>query len=196
MGQELEIEFKNIVSQTDFERLADAFHLGPEDFCLQHNHYFDTKNFLLKQAGCALRIREKNGDFELTLKEPAKDGLLETSQPLFRQEAEGLLAGEAFPDGPVKTALSYVITDLAELKPFGTLSTKRAEIDYEGGLLVFDNSFYLGREDFEIEYEAAERKSGEEIFNNFLKSYQLPIRQADNKVRRFYNEKLRQAAED
>ncbi|OCA87353.1 CYTH domain-containing protein [Pseudobacillus wudalianchiensis] len=196
MSQELEIEFKNMVSETDFKRLVDAFHLQVEDFQIQHNHYFDTENFLLKQAGCALRIREKNRTFELTLKEPAADGLLETNQEISQAEAKALLTSNAFPDGPVKKAISYVITDLAELKPFGTLSTKRAEVDYKGGLLVFDHSLYLGREDYEIEYEAVERKSGEEIFKDFLKSYQLPLKQADNKVRRFYNEKLRQSAGD
>lgn len=196
MSQELEIEFKNMVSETDFKRLMDIFQLRLEDFHVQHNHYFDTEAFLLKQAGCALRIREKNGMFELTLKEPATDGLLETNEKISCAVAETLLTGGAFPNGPVKKILQYLITDLTELKPFGTLSTKRAEVKYKEGLLVFDHSFYLGREDYEIEYEAAERKSGEEIFKDFLKSYQIPLKQADNKVRRFYNEKLRQSAGD
>ncbi|MEK4030888.1 CYTH domain-containing protein [Pseudobacillus sp. FSL P4-0506] len=196
MSQELEIEFKNMVSETTFKRLMDAFQLQPADFHIQHNHYFDTEDFLLKQAGCALRIREKNEAFELTLKEPATGGLLETNETLSRSEAEMLLAGGAFPDGAVKRALQYLITDLTKLKPFGTLSTKRAEVVHESGLLVFDHSFYLGCEDYEIEYEAAERQSGEETFNNFLKNYQIPLKQADNKVRRFYKEKLRQTAGD
>ncbi|KAB7705002.1 CYTH domain-containing protein [Bacillus aerolatus] len=194
MSQELEIEFKNIVSEADFDRLVNAFHIQPEDFHVQHNHYLDTESFLLKKAGCALRVREKNGTFELTLKEPAVDGLLETNEVLSRSEAETLLAGGPFPDGPVKKAIQYLITDFTNLKHFGTLSTKRAETAFEGGLLVFDNSFYLNREDYEIEYEAAERKSGEKIFHDLFKRYQIPVKQADNKVRRFYNEKLRQSA--
>ncbi|MFK2825802.1 CYTH domain-containing protein [Bacillus sp. B190/17] len=194
MSQQLEIEFKNMVSQADFERLADAFHIQPEDFHVQHNHYFDSESFLLKQGGCALRIREKDGTFELTLKEPAADGLLETNEMISRSEAEALLAGSAFPIGLVKERLQHFIDDMTQLKHFGTLSTKRAEIEFKEGLLVFDNSFYLNREDYEIEYEATERISGEKIFMDLLKSYQIPLNQADNKVRRFYNEKLRQSA--
>jgi len=107
MSQELEIEFKNMVSETDFKRLVDTFQLQLGDFPVQHNHYFDTEAFLLKQAGCALRIREKNGMFELTLKEPATDGLLETNEKISCAVAETLLTGGAFPDGPVKQALQY-----------------------------------------------------------------------------------------
>lgn len=196
MSQQLEIEFKNMVEREDFKRLADAFHLRPEDFQVQHNHYLDTEDFLLKQSGRALRIREKNGSFELTLKEPAADGLLETNQAINQPQSKALLAGAAFPDGPVKRALQCVITDFTNLKHFGTLSTRRAEVEFKGGLLVFDNSLYLNKEDYEVEYEATEKKSGEKIFKDFLRSYQIPLWPADNKVRRFYNEKLRQSAGD
>ena len=37
---------------------------------------------MLKSRGSALRVREKDGKFELTLKEPAGEGLLETTQIL------------------------------------------------------------------------------------------------------------------
>ncbi len=196
MSQEIEIEFKNGVNEIEFHRLMDAFHVQPEDFVLQHNHYLDTPQFELKESGCALRIREKNERFELTLKEPADEGLLETNETLTRSQADALLKKSIFPEGNVKNAVQSLITDFKALKHFGTLSTKRAEVPFKGGTLVFDHSFYLNKQDYEIEYEVTDRKKGEEIFYNLLNTYQIPAKPTDNKVKRFYMEKMRQSSGD
>lgn len=59
MVQELEIEFKNLLTKEEFHRLADFFQLTEKDFAEQENYYFDTKYFALKKHGAALRIRKK-----------------------------------------------------------------------------------------------------------------------------------------
>ncbi|WP_338753578.1 CYTH domain-containing protein [Bacillus sp. FJAT-52991] len=196
MSQQLEIEFKNLLEKEEFLHLIQAFHIKEEDFALQHNHYLDTASFHLKQQGCALRIREKEATFELTLKQPAEIGLLETNQSLLKEEAEVLLLKGKFPEGIVKEVLQLTLLEIDSLQHFGTLSTKRAEIPYQEGLLTFDNSFYLGKEDYELEYEVQEEKTGQEIFNHLLKKFQIPRRITDNKVKRFYLEKLHQLKEE
>lgn len=52
------------------------------------NHYFETPNFSLKEAGSALRIRHKGETYTLTLKQPAEVGLLETHQVVTENEAK------------------------------------------------------------------------------------------------------------
>ena len=59
MKQEIEIEFKNIITQEEFKQLLYTFSIKDEDFITQENHYFDTETFSLKNNGCALRIRKK-----------------------------------------------------------------------------------------------------------------------------------------
>lgn len=59
MAQEIEIEFKNLLTKNEFEKLTQAYQLDNEDFVLQENHYFDTKSFALKHKGAALRIRKR-----------------------------------------------------------------------------------------------------------------------------------------
>ncbi|WP_299740289.1 CYTH domain-containing protein [uncultured Rossellomorea sp.] len=192
MAQEIEIEFKNLVTQNEFTRLTSHFHIKDEDFISQDNHYFDTPYYQLKDNHSALRIREKNRTYTLTLKTPLNDDLLETNQKLSKEESVSLLHQGVFPDGEVKDVLDSLQIPIQSLQHFGTLSTSRAEIDYKDGLLVFDKSSYLQKEDYELEYEVKERKSGESIFLDLLKELNIPLRKTDNKIKRFYMEKLKQ----
>ncbi|MGG4167221.1 CYTH domain-containing protein [Rossellomorea vietnamensis] len=192
MAQEIEIEFKNLVTKDEFTILTSHFHINEEDFISQDNHYFDTPDYQLKEKQSALRIREKDGRYTLTLKTPLKEDLLETNQSLSKNQSDSLLQDGLFPEGEVRDVLISLSIPYESLQHFGTLTTSRAEISYRNGLLVFDQSSYLKREDYELEYEVKERTSGEAIFLELLKQHKIPLRQTDNKIKRFYLEKLKQ----
>lgn len=189
MSQEIEIECKNMLTTQEFEQLCSHFEIGGSDFTRQDNHYFDTPEFMLKNKGCALRIREKNNRSTLTLKQPYPDGLLETHQSLTGEQAEAAINGARLPDGEVIDLLSSMNIPVSSLKLLGTLSTKRAEFTYEDGLLVLDHSFYLDTEDYELEYESSERARGEKTFHDLLNTFGIPVRETDNKIRRFFTRK-------
>jgi uncharacterized protein YjbK len=185
MPQELEIEFKNLLTQAEFNNIKKRLSLTETDFSLQKNHYFDTSSNELKDLKCALRIREKNDKHELTLKQPADDGLLETNQVVTREETTKMLLEGCLPAGEVKVALDNLGVYSKKFNHFGTLSTNRAETPYKGGLLVLDYSFYLNNEDYELEYEVKDKQTGEEIFLEFLRDLNIPFRPAENKIKRF-----------
>jgi uncharacterized protein YjbK len=184
MTQEIEIEYKNLLTRAEFERLSKAYGLTPEDFVLQHNDYFDTVDFQLKKRGAALRIREKENEFVLTLKEPNAVGLLETHQRLTERETRQMLLGEAPRDGEVIARLSHMGVRPSALRHFGRLSTKRAEVALKEGVLVLDHSMYGAREDFELEFEAADAAAGWTAFHAILRQHGIPRRPAENKIRR------------
>jgi uncharacterized protein YjbK len=190
VNQEIEIEFKNIILEEEFERIANLFSFTSNDFIVQENHYFDTHDYKLKSLESALRIRHKRGKYELTLKQPTKEGLLETNQPLTMEEAGLMLQGRFFPSGKINQILTEINVEPDHLHHFGTLKTARAEKVYKGGLLVLDHSFYLNTEDFELEYEVTNKLEGQEIFSELLQTLQIPDRQTENKVRRFYRAKF------
>ncbi|RIW27256.1 CYTH domain-containing protein [Bacillus salacetis] len=185
MPEEIEIEFKNMLNEEEFDRIKVYFSMTKDDFTLQNNHYFDTPSGRLKDHQCALRIREKNGTFELTLKQPAETGLLETNQPVNEQTATQMLEHGILPPGEVSEALHRLGINPDNLSHFGTLSTNRAETEYNDGLMVLDFSSYLNKEDYELEYEVKDRRTGEAIFSEFLESMKIPFRPADNKIKRF-----------
>ncbi|OCA84543.1 CYTH domain-containing protein [Bacillus sp. FJAT-27225] len=190
MGQNIEIEFKNLLYKEEFNKIAGKFSLGQSDFKHQVNHYFDTDSFDLKKAGSALRIREKGGSYILTLKQPYGDGLLETDQRLTLEEATDAIQGGCLPAGEVKHEVEKLGIQFNGLAYFGTLETSRAEVEYQGGLLVLDHSRYLDTEDYELEFEAEEFDIGRRTFTSLLEKLGIPKRETPNKIRRFYTRKL------
>ena len=191
MDQHIEIEYKNLLSKQDFERLLQFFKIEPNQFFTQQNHYFDTEDFALKSQGTALRIREKNETFELTSKQPAVEGKLETNQAITKQEAELFLKDGQFPAGAVQDIIKQAGLNPLQFNYFGTLRTDRAEVNYRGGLIVLDHSFYAGKEDYELEYEVEDAQAGQKIFIELLETLNIPQQKTENKVKRFYKSTFR-----
>ncbi|MCD8500835.1 MAG: CYTH domain-containing protein [Bacillaceae bacterium] len=185
MPQEIEIEFKNIVTEADFHKLIEAFSLKETDFAKQTNFYFDTRDFKIKATGSALRIREKQGEYTLTLKQPHTIGLLETHQTII--EAELLQAQQGhFPEGEVSKQLESLKVSISECLYLGSLTTNRAEIPYKNGTLVLDQSCYFETKDFELEYEVKDEVQGKKDFLNLLHQYNIPFVKTENKIKRFF----------
>ena len=195
MSQNIEIEFKNMLTKDEFNFLERFFKIEPEQFKKQINHYFDTNSFTLKDHGSALRIREKGSQFEMTLKQPAEQGLLETNQMLSARQAEEALETGKLPEGEVKDAVLNLIKQTEALQYFGSLTTVRAEFDYKEGLLVLDHSYYLNREDYELEYEVKNESEGYKVFSKLLEELNIPVRPTDNKIKRFFARKYNQIQE-
>ncbi|MGE6630997.1 CYTH domain-containing protein [Bacillus sp. NPDC077027] len=189
MSQEIEIEFKQLLNLNEFERLKQHFHLKGEDFHTQTNYYFDTPHFDIKERFAALRIREKNGKWVLTLKEPNDVGLIETHQTL---SSVSHIECFTLPEGEVAERLKQWNIDTTQIVFFGTLVTSRAEKKIAEGLIVLDHSRYLKVEDYELEFEVSDAQKGQQAFEQLLKQFHIPARQTKNKVVRFYEEKMRQ----
>ncbi|MED4229735.1 CYTH domain-containing protein [Priestia megaterium] len=189
MKQEIEIEFKNIVTKEEFDRLRSHFQLTEDQFVSQENHYFDTPTFSLKDCGAALRIRSKKDKSVLTLKQPHQEGLLETHEALTNEQAKELRDGSAKIPSTIQQLITDLQVDSHALTYFGTLRTSRAEIPYKNGLLVLDHSFYLGAEDYELEYEVTDANEGAKYFEQLLTELDIKKKPTENKIRRFYKRK-------
>ncbi|EAD2798957.1 CYTH domain-containing protein [Listeria monocytogenes] len=187
MVKELEIEFRNLLTKEEYDTLIESFHVKEDDFFEQTNYYLDTTNFDLKKRHSALRIRQLEIQYQLTLKTPEARGLMETTQILGKDQASAIIAGANIPVGPVRDTLKELGINHENLQVFGSLKTIRAEKDYKKGLLVFDKNFYGSISDFDLEYEVADYDKGKEIFDKLLKEYQITNQPAENKVARFYH---------
>lgn len=185
MVKELEIEYKNMLEQLEYEKLLSFFQRTEGDAQKQTNHYFDTPGFELKNQCCALRIREKGDSFECTLKIPAPEGNFEITDVLSAVEAQQIMNGLSFPAPEVQQALRDLAVVPADLVHIGTLATHRIEFPFESGLLVLDRSEYLDITDFEVEFEVTDAAVGQLQFMDFLKQQQIPLRPADKKIARF-----------
>jgi|SRR5690625_1172923 len=186
MAQEVEIEFKNLLTEDEFNRLLYDLPF-PSDSETQTNYYFETKDFALKAYNSALRIRKKNGSYQLTLKEPHHIGLLETHDSLTRQEAEAMIEGQTIFKKEVGQELLKKNILFADLIYFGSLTTVRKETSYDGVLLVLDYSTYNGKFDYELELESASEVYGRKVFEALLNKYDIPIRKTPNKIKRLFS---------
>ncbi|MFK9095305.1 CYTH domain-containing protein [Bacillus salipaludis] len=192
MSQNIEIEFKNMLTKKEYERLLKEFNIDETQIFSQENHYFDTPDFALKSLGAALRIRKKDGAYEMTLKQPAAVGLLETNQNLTADETSLAVKLGSLPAGIVQKLIEENGIPFSKMEYFGSLVTHRVEIDYKNGVLVFDHSSYLGMEDYELEFEVEDYQAGLKFFKDLLAQFMIPERKTENKIHRFYYQKFKQ----
>lgn len=185
MTQEIEIEYKNLLTKKEFNYLLDSLPF-PDESLKQTNFYFETKDFSLKENGSALRIREKDGHYRLTLKEPHPEGLLETHDTLTTNEAMDWLDGSNIAKEHTTKQLNKMNISPQDLIYYGSLITHRREINYRQVLLVLDYSIFNGKTDYELELEAPNETIGLETFNTILTANQIPKRKAANKIQRFF----------
>lgn len=184
--QELEIEFKNLLTKEEFYHLLASYPFPP-DGETQINYYFETKDKSLQRQLAALRIREKNNQYKLTLKEQLEDAVLETHDQLTREEAHTWLQGKIIPKPNITKQLMKMNIDQEKLEYFGSLTTKRRELKLNNVLLVLDISTYNGHKDYELELEAQSKIVGLNHFHSLLNKHHIPQRKTQTKIERFFS---------
>ena len=188
MQTNLEIEYKTLLSLSEFDQLGKRFsHVA---HVRQTNHYFDTPDLKLRANKLSLRIRTFDDAAEMTLKIPQKVGNLEHNIALTSEEANAILATKTLPQNCINIQnilelLKGYAIDLSAVRVLGSLTTTRREYETSIGLMALDKNEYSGRLDYELELEVADARSGEKNFNYFLKDNQIEYRYARSKVVRF-----------
>lgn len=186
MNQQVEREFKNLLTKEEFEQLLLDLQLDEKDAIHQTNVYFDTEDFRLKELEMGLRIRQYEDRGELTLKSPLQQHeKLETTDPLTLEQAEQLIKeGRIFLNGDVAAFIEKEGIDPGSLIPIGQLSTLRYSFPGDGGVFFLDKSFYQDQLDYELEFEADELAAGAETFARFLEAHGIKQRKTVQKIAR------------
>ncbi|MDA9472714.1 CYTH domain-containing protein [Enterococcus sp. 5H] len=185
MSENLEIEFKTLLSKEEFSRTIEYFHLNEENFFTQTNYYFDSTDFQLKKQKIGLRVRTLANNAEITLKIPQKVGLLEINDALSLDEAQKIIESATLPDrGNVYNKLTELGINKDDLRLIGSLTTKRAEKKLPQGLLALDESWYNEQHDFELELEVDDAEKGRESFLYVLDSLTIKESPSPNKIQR------------
>ncbi|MEI5995158.1 CYTH domain-containing protein [Candidatus Enterococcus mansonii] len=185
MSENLEIEFKTLLSKKEFSHTVDYFQLNENHFFTQVNHYFDSDDFQLKKRKIGLRVRILPNNAEITLKIPEKVGLLEINDALSFEEAQTIVQSATFPDhGNVYKKLLTLGINKDDLRLIGSLTTKRAEKKLPQGLLALDESWYNEQHDFELELEVDDAAVGRKNFLSLLNTLNLKECPSPNKIQR------------
>lgn len=193
MAQEIEIEFKNLLTKDEYEKVYHFLPFKSVELKEQTNYYFETEDLKLKQQGSALRIRQKNAQWTLTLKQPHTEGLLETHDSLTEEEANLWIQNKMTEKPHVSKQLNDLGISFEDLYYLGSLTTRRKEHDYKGTTVVLDHSLYYDKEDYELEVEAGSKEAGKKVMEEILRTCNIPNRETDNKIKRFYDRKQLQS---
>ena len=171
MSNAIEIEAKALVSQDEYRTLCHSFK-NAERYT-QTNYYIDSDDRILAKEGIALRIREKAGVYELTLKTPLSQGLLEKTNLITMNDFAMLRDFGDFPNADLKRFLLMLDLDVEKLKILTYMTTERIDIPYQGGLLSLDRNTYNGITDYEIEFEYNNMEEAEKILLGMLKEHNI-----------------------
>lgn len=166
MSNAIEIEAKVLLSKEDYQTLIKKFPHATR--YVQTNYYIDSDDRLLLKEGIALRIREKRGLYELTLKTPLSQGLLEKNIPITIDDLVELRDEGKFPEGDIARFLTMLDIDISQLRILTSMTTERVDVQYEGGLLSLDRSTYSGITDYEVEFEFNNMVDAERILKQLL----------------------------
>ncbi|API89120.1 hypothetical protein BKP56_07570 [Marinilactibacillus sp. 15R] len=189
MDQNIEIEFKNLLTEKEYMDLFKGLNLKTQNIFSQENIYFDTINFDLKKKKLALRIRIKNTHAEITLKSPHKEHLLETNIAISLLEAQQIIKSNAYytSDSIADILRSYGLDTNIPLKIFANLRTERIEQKNNNSIIVLDKNYYANQVDYELEVESSSAEEGNQLIDDLMKNYEIPKRKTPNKIMRAFN---------
>ena len=166
MSNAIEIEAKALVKKSEYEKIVTLFKDYPS--YQQTNYYIDDAKNLLRKEGIALRVREKGGLYEMTLKTPLSQGLLEKNCTWTKDKFKDFRDNGIFPDGDIKRFLTMLDIDVSSLRIKTSLTTERIDVPYEGGKLSIDENHYSGIVDYEIELEYNNEPEAERLLQELL----------------------------
>ncbi|HLS35615.1 MAG TPA: CYTH domain-containing protein [Bacillota bacterium] len=184
MKQEIEIEYKNLLTKSEYKRLLRLYPF--QKAIKQHNYYFETAQLQLQKQKSALRIRKKNNEYVLTLKQPHYGQLLETHVEITEDETEQCLIGNFIEHKQFNEQLAKLGVDAQQLNYIGKLVTYRRIYEENETIYVLDRSLYNGYEDFEFELEVNDEHKGKKHFLSILKKAEIKQVHTPNKIERFF----------
>ncbi|WP_373755324.1 CYTH domain-containing protein, partial [Jeotgalibaca porci] len=108
MSQQVETEFKNLLTKEEYEMLIIDFNLEDTEPVQQTNVYYDSPDWKLRKLGMGLRIRLYDNYAEQTLKSPISEHkMLETTDRLTHEEGQNFVdSGELKRDGFIAKKLA------------------------------------------------------------------------------------------
>jgi uncharacterized protein YjbK len=170
MFSNIEIEAKVLLSEADYKKVYKSLGMNESMSYTQTNYYIESKDHVLKSNDIALRIRQKKGEYVLTLKTPLSEGLLEKNQSLLPKEAEGMIENNVFPEGEIKEFLEILDIDVSDLIVLAKLTTNRTEIlnDKDEEEISLDINTYGKKVDYELEVDKSAMALAEKKVDEIL----------------------------
>lgn len=183
MAKELSVEFKTLLSKSEYNKLAKLHSDKPSN--LQINYYFDTPRFTLKASDIGLRIRKRE-NYELTLKRKKGYALIEINEILTEEQFQDFLKTGIIPSASINNDLSEIIKG-QNIINYMSLSTFRITFPYKNGIIAIDKCEYVNTIDYELEYHTSNYDEGKRTFIELVKENCIVYKKSQPKIKRAYD---------
>lgn len=174
------VEFRTLLSKSEYDRLIEKFRGNKSD--LQTNHYFDTRRFSLKAHDASLKVVERE-DLRLVLKKKKGYNFVEFPLLIDQDVFKEICDNGMVPNGEISSELTPLIGE-QKLVNFLNLSTLRLFLPYKNGILYIDKSMYLGLVDYELVYETKSHNLKE--FVRLIGEFELEYKKTEKKIKRAF----------
>lgn len=168
MEKNKEIEYKILVSKETFTQICQFY--PKHHTYTQVNYYLTSPQLAAKRY--ALRVREKDGTYEMTLKIPQGFAKMEHNEMISKADFESIENGVMI-DNDITRLLASQGFDLSLIKQEYSLKTIRHDIPLDYGMLSMDENFYNGHHDYEFEFEVNDEKKGALQFDELCALFHL-----------------------
>ena len=182
--REIEIEFKNLLTENQYDALYEKYNLSNSEEIINKNFYYDDADESFKKIGAALRIRYTNKKTEMTLKIKGETQNVEINVPL----------DERYPKEPTVLPIlpNEIISELERMNVkiktpmlIQKIETLRHEVPLENGLLVLDKTTFINDiVDYELEFETKDYETGLAAFEKLLEENNIDKSPAKPKIAR------------
>lgn len=183
MAKELEVEFKTLLSKSEYNKLATMYADKPSN--LQINYYFDTPRFTLKASDIGLRVRKRD-TYELTLKRKKGYALIEINETLTEEEFQNFLQTGIIPCASICNDLAEIIKG-QNVVNYMSLSTYRITFPYKNGIIALDKCEYVNKVDYELEFHGSVYEDAKRTFIELVKSNNIVYKKSQPKIKRAYD---------
>ncbi len=185
----LEIEKKALLDKDTYNLIIDSIDSKP---FIQKNYYFDDNNKRLYKASMALRVREKNGKFKLTLKDKSDPtiGIVEVSSIITKNDFNKFVEGRYLIDDTILEYLSKKDIVLETLTNLVSFTTKRIKVNLDDHILFLDETtFENGVVDYELEVESSSIELCKKCFDAYADKFKIKETHSTKIERGYINKK-------
>lgn len=165
-----EYEERSMLSKTDYDVLVSDYSKLTNSKLSITNIYFDTKDLILTKSGMVLRLRNSNGQLEITLKIKDKHFDKEINHPI------SSFSNNILPlNKPILNELKKLNVNISDILEVGKIKTNRIEIKMNESLIVLDQNEFSNTIDYNIEIESSSREKAKLLLQEIANKYKFEI---------------------
>ena len=178
MKKVYEFEDKCLINESDYYNIISNEKIISS--VTQTNYYFDNKDYL-KDNNMALRIREKDSIYELTLKTKTNNGNVEKNIDIDVNIFNNMINNHVL-DKQLCEQLEIPISTFNSLK---VIKTTRSSFNFNDHIVEVDFNTFNQTHDYEIEIESSSLEVANSVLNQLLDKYNITKQDSAPKIARY-----------